>query len=53
MFKINLLINFDFANKVNIISLGIKNIFILLLEYLTNVSVRIEIEKTSINLESE
>ena len=48
-----LLTIFNFLKVKKINDLGIKNILKLLLEYLTRLSVKIDISKTSKNLENE
>ena len=49
----NFLIIFDFFNIKNIKILGIKNILIFDLEYLTRLSVNNEIDNISVNLDNE
>ena len=51
--RIIFLIKADFFKIKKINDLGNRKILILLLEYLTNVSVKMEIKKTSMNLDSE
>ena len=49
----NFLIIFEFFNIKNIKILGIKNILIFDLEYLTRLSVNNEIDNISVNLDNE